>query len=67
MLPSLSGWAVKNWLPILLQDHFAMDQKTSGLWATDEHGAGGDFRGAERVDGLSDLWMRGNVHAGGRG
>ena len=25
-LPSLSGWAVKNWLPTLLQDRFAMSQ-----------------------------------------
>jgi MFS transporter, ACS family, D-galactonate transporter len=33
-LPSLSGWAVKNWLPTLLQDRFLLDQKTSGLWAT---------------------------------
>ena len=33
-LPSLPGWAVKNWLPTLLQDRFALDQKTSGLWAT---------------------------------
>ncbi|MEI9893292.1 MAG: MFS transporter [Chthoniobacter sp.] len=33
-LPSLSGWAVKNWLPTLLQDRFFLDQKSSGLWAT---------------------------------
>jgi MFS family permease len=33
-LPSLPGWAVKNWLPTLLQDRFLLDQKTSGLWAT---------------------------------
>jgi MFS family permease len=33
-LPSLPGWAVKNWLPTLLQDRFHLDQKTSGLWAT---------------------------------
>lgn len=33
-LPSLPGWAVKNWLPTLLQDRFLMEQKTSGLWAT---------------------------------
>jgi ACS family D-galactonate transporter-like MFS transporter len=33
-LPSLPGWAVKNWLPTLLQDQFALDQKASGLWAT---------------------------------
>jgi hypothetical protein len=33
-LPSLPGWAVKNWLPTLLQDRFLLDQKNSGLWAT---------------------------------
>ena len=33
-LPSLPGWAVKNWMPTLLQDRFAFDQKTSGLLAT---------------------------------
>ena len=33
-LPSLPGWAVKNWLPTLLQDNFHMDQKGSGMWAT---------------------------------
>jgi MFS family permease len=33
-LPSLPGWAVKNWLPTLLQDRFFLDQKSSGLWAT---------------------------------
>lgn len=33
-LPSLPGWAVKNWLPTLLQDRFLMDQKSSGMWAT---------------------------------
>ena len=30
-LPSLPGWAVKNWLPTLLQDRFAMAQAPSGL------------------------------------
>ncbi len=33
-LPSFPGWAVKNWLPTLLQDRFLLDQKSSGLWAT---------------------------------
>ncbi len=33
-LPSLPGWAVKNWLPTLLQDRFLLEQKSSGLWAT---------------------------------
>ena len=33
-LPSLPGWAVKNWLPTLLQDKFMLEQKSSGLWAT---------------------------------
>ena len=27
-LPSLPGWAVKNWLPTLLQDRFLLDQKS---------------------------------------
>jgi MFS family permease len=33
-LPSMPGWAVKNWMPTLLQDRFSFDQKTSGLLAT---------------------------------
>ena len=33
-LPSLPGWAIKNWLPTMLQDRFLLDQKSSGLYAT---------------------------------
>jgi MFS family permease len=33
-LPSLPGWAIKNWLPTMLQDRFFLDQKSSGLYAT---------------------------------
>ncbi|BCM92730.1 D-galactonate transporter [Abditibacteriota bacterium] len=33
-LPSMAGWGVKNWLPTLLQDRFALNEAQSGLWAT---------------------------------
>jgi MFS family permease len=43
-LPSLPGWAVKNWLPTLLQERFLLDQTSSGLWATISH-SGAAFLG----------------------
>jgi MFS family permease len=56
-LPSLPGWAVKSWLPTLLQDRFALDQKTSGLWATMTTALAG-FLGVLLGGRLSDHWMR---------
>lgn len=62
-LPSLPGWAVKNWLPTLLQDRFLMEQKTSGLWATVVVASAG-FMGVLIGGRLSDqLSVR---HVGGR-
>src|SRR5437867_9765576 len=56
-LPSLPGWAMKNWLPTLLQDRFAMAQTHSGLWATITH-AGAGFCGVILGGWLADRWSR---------
>jgi MFS family permease len=56
-LPSLSGWAVKNWLPTLLQDRFGMTQAPSGLWATFTH-AGAAFCGVIVGGWLADRWAQ---------
>ena len=59
-LPSLSGWAVKNWLPTLLQDRFGMAQAPSGIWATTTH-AGAGFCGVILGGWLADRWSRRTV------
>src|ERR1043166_837574 len=59
-LPSLPGWAMKNWLPTLLQDRFLLDQKTSGLWATLTN-PGAAFFGVLLGGKLSDLWIQRTV------
>lgn len=59
-LPSLPGWAMKNWLPTLLQDRFAMAQAPSGLWATITH-AGAAFCGVILGGWLADRWSRRTV------
>ena len=59
-LPSLSGWAVKNWLPTLLQDRFGMAQAPSGLWATFTH-AGAAFCGVIFGGWLADRWAQRSV------
>ncbi|MBP9901709.1 MAG: MFS transporter [Verrucomicrobiota bacterium] len=59
-LPSLSGWAVKNWLPTLLQDRFGLAQAPSGLWATFTH-AGPAFCGVIVGGWLADRWFQRNV------
>ena len=53
-LPSLPGWAVKNWLPTLLQDRFHIAQALSGLWATMTN-AGAAFLGVLLGGRLSDF------------
>jgi MFS family permease len=69
-LPSLPGWAVKNWLPTLLQDRFGMAQASSGLWATLTH-ASAAFLGVVVGGGLADRWAkrtsRGRTYASGLG
>ena len=69
-LPSLPGWAVKNWLPTLLQDRFAMAQAPSGLWATLTH-ASAAFIGVILGGGLADRWakhiVRGRTYASALG
>ncbi len=59
-LPSLPGWAVKNWLPTLLQDRFGMDQASSGLWATITAASAG-FCGVLIGGKISDLFIHRNV------
>lgn len=59
-LPSLPGWAVKNWLPTMLQDRFLMEQKTSGLWAT-MITASASFIGVLVGGKCADLWSQRNV------
>jgi MFS family permease len=56
-LPSLPGWAMKNWLPTLLQDRFALAQAPSGLWATITN-AGAGFCGVILGGWLADRWSR---------
>ncbi len=56
-LPSLPGWAVKNWLPTLLQDRFALAQAPSGLLATMTN-AGAAFAGVLIGGRLADIWSR---------
>jgi ACS family D-galactonate transporter-like MFS transporter len=56
-LPSLPGWAMKNWLPTLLQDRFGMAQAPSGLWATITH-AGAGFCGVILGGWLADRWAQ---------
>lgn len=59
-LPSMPGWAVKNWLPTLLQDRFLMEQKTSGIWATTVPAIAG-FLGVLIGGRLSDAWSKQSV------
>jgi MFS family permease len=69
-LPSLPGWAVKNWLPTLLQDRFSMAQAPSGLWATLTN-AGAAFCGVLLGGRLADCWalrsLRGRTRVSGLG
>jgi MFS family permease len=69
-LPSLPGWAVKNWLPTLLQDRFAMAQAASGLWATITN-AGAAFCGVLIGGRFADHWsqrsVRGRTYASALG
>jgi MFS family permease len=60
-LPSFPGWAVKNWLPTLLQDRFLLDQKSSGLWATVTN-AGAAFFGVVIGGRCSDFLFARHVH-----
>jgi MFS family permease len=63
-LPSLPGWAVKNWLPTLLQDRFLLDQKSSGLYATLTTASAGFFGvllGGKISDALSQRNVRGRT------
>ena len=58
-LPSLAGWAVKNWLPTLLEDRFGLAQKSAGLWATLVT-ASASLLGVVGGGRLADMWARRN-------
>jgi MFS family permease len=60
-LPSLPGWAVKNWLPTLLQDRFAMSQASSGMWATMTASIAGFF-GVLIGGRCSDVFAKRHLH-----
>jgi MFS family permease len=60
-LPSIPGWAVKNWLPTLLQERFHLDQTSSGLWATISH-SGAAFFGVVIGGRCSDLLVKRHVY-----
>jgi ACS family D-galactonate transporter-like MFS transporter len=59
--PSIAGWSVKNWLPTLLQERFALDQTSSGLWATISH-SGAAFLGVVVGGRGSDYLFQRNVY-----
>jgi MFS family permease len=59
-LPSFPGWAVKSWLPTLLQDRFHMAQAPSGLWATMTN-ASAAFGGVILGGWLADRWSQRSV------
>jgi MFS family permease len=59
-LPSLPGWAIKNWLPTMLQDRFLLDQKSSGLYATLTTASSG-FLGVLLGGRISDMLAKRHV------
>lgn len=59
-LPSLPGWAIKNWLPTMLQDRFLLDQKSSGLYATLTTASSG-FLGVLLGGKISDMLAKRHV------
>lgn len=69
-LPSLPGWAVKNWLPTLLQDRFGLGQASSGLLATLTNASAalcGVLIGGWVADRLSLRTVRGRTWTSGLG
>lgn len=69
-LPSMAGWAVKNWLPTLLQDRFGLNQTASGLWATSTTAVasfGGVLLGARLADAWAQRDIKGRTRASALG
>ncbi len=59
-VPSLPGWAVKNWLPTLFSDSLSIDMSTAGPMATITT-AGASLVGVIAGGLLSDRWVRRNI------
>lgn len=59
-IPSLPGWAVKNWLPTLFSEQLGIEMKTAGPLSTITI-AGSSFLGVIFGGLLSDRWVSANI------
>jgi MFS family permease len=59
-IPSLPGWAVKNWMPTLFSEHLGIEMKTAGPLSTITI-AGSSFLGVIVGGLLSDRWVAKNL------
>ena len=59
-VPSLPGWAIKNWLPTLLSENLGMPMRLAGPYATISI-AVSSFIGVIMGGILSDKWVQKNV------
>ena len=69
-IPSLPGWAAKNWLPTLFSDHLHMPMSQAGPWSTISIAAS-SFVGVLLGGLLSDRWIqrsvKGRIYTGSLG
>lgn len=69
-IPSLPGWAAKNWLPTLFSDHLHMPMSQAGPWSTISIAAS-SFVGVLLGGVLSDRWIqrsvKGRIYTGSLG
>jgi MFS family permease len=59
-IPSLPGWAVKNWMPTLFSEQLGIEMKTAGPLSTITI-AGSSFLGVIAGGLLSDRWVARNL------
>lgn len=59
-IPSLPGWAIKNWLPTMFSDHLKIDMSIAGPIATITI-AGSSLLGVITGGLLSDKWVQTNL------
>ncbi len=59
-LPALAGWVVRDWMPAILRDEFALKQGEAGVWATLPWQCAA-IVGAGIGGWLADRWMRHSV------